>query len=474
MPDRGDDVSLDIADDVATLGKLARGDYAAAMMVDGRNSMAGAAQADLTDRLGRDRVVLGEMARKLCGFDPSSRDGPVAVVRPCSAEQVEHVVRIGRLRHLPVEVRGHLPALLPDDLRDAIVLDSSGLCRPPTVDISRRVVTVGAGIDLAIADRAARQARLCLRTLPGTFAGESVGALLSAGDPGELGLGNGSLLSDVVSAQVVTGSARVLRLGASDLFGQPPWLADGVPQPLPLLLGAEGRMAVLCEVTLRLHRTPHVSWSQVDFTANRPQLLAILSAARTVVSMQLCDTVLVQEHQGQGHLAVRAVTWRGADELVRVCAQVQDVLKQHGIQLPAFVAEDPRTRLGQAPMPQVRQPATRAATLDLRVAWPDVSAVLDVVDALAAEGGPLLGRRWSLGMDFMRLQCTLPGTRADLHPLVQRISLIADAGALPISSGARLRTVSRERMAAPAKILLAALARAWDPDAVLSPKGGFP
>jgi FAD/FMN-containing dehydrogenase len=129
-------------------------------MVEGRVTMAGAVHADLVDRLGRDRVAMGEAARRMAGFDPQGREGPVAVVRPSNAEQVEHVLRIGRLRHLPVEVRSRLPALLPDDLRDTLTLDTSGLNRPPAIDIGRRVVTVGAGVEAAAVDRATRQARL--------------------------------------------------------------------------------------------------------------------------------------------------------------------------------------------------------------------------------------------------------------------------------------------------------------------------
>ena len=102
---------------------------------------------------------------------------------------------------------------------------------------------------------------------------------MAAGEPGELGLGEGSLLADVVGAQVVTGGGRTLQVGSSDLIGQPPWLGEGLPNPLAILFAAEGRMAVLCEVTLRLHRAPHIAWSTAHAEPGRPALLAALSAA---------------------------------------------------------------------------------------------------------------------------------------------------------------------------------------------------
>jgi FAD/FMN-containing dehydrogenase len=444
-------------------------------MVEARSSMAGAAQADLVDRLGRDRVALGEAARRLAGFDPQGREGPIAVARPTTVEHVEHVIKVGRLRHAPVEVRGRLPGNSPEDLRDAIVLDTSGLQRPPAIDISRRVVTVGAGVEVASVDRAARQARLCVRGLPSALTGDTIGALLATGEPGELGLGDGTLLSDVVSALVVTGGGRILRIGSSDLLGHVPWLGEGVAHPLAMLLAGEGRMAVVCEVTLRLHRAPHVAWASAQLPGGRAQLLAVLTAGRSALSARVTDSVLVREQDGQLHLDVRAVTWRGEDDLPAAVAVLNATLQQHGVPKLTFRNEDKRVRLGQqaGSWPEVRD---RTASLDMRVAWPDVATVLDVVDALSVESGQPVPRAWALGQDFVRLRCELPlptvGMRADQHPLMLRVGLLVEAGAVPISSSARLRHVARDRMPPAAKVLMTALARAWDPEGVLSPRVG--
>lgn len=444
-------------------------------MVEARSSMAGAAQADLVDRLGRERVALGEAARRLAGFDPQGREGPIAVARPATVEQVEHVIKVGRLRHAPVEVRGRLPGATAEDLRDAIVLDTTGLQRPPAIDISRRVVTVGAGVEVASVDRAARQARLCVRGLPSAMTGDTIGALLATGEPGELGLGDGSLLSDVVSALVVTGGGRVLRIGSSDLLGHAPWLGEGVAQPLSMLLAGEGRMAVVCEVTLRLHRAPHVAWASATLPDGRGPLLAVLTAGRAALSARVTDSVLVREQDGHLHLDVRAVTWRGEDDLPAAIAVLGQTLQNQGLPKLSFRSEDKRVRLGQQAgrWPELRE---RGASVDMRVAWPDVGAVLDVVDALAGESGQPVVRAWALGHDFVRLRCELPtpaaGMRTDQHPLLVRVGLLLEAGAVPISTSTRLRHLARDRMPPAAKVLMTALARAWDPEGVLSPRGG--
>jgi FAD/FMN-containing dehydrogenase len=423
-----------------------------------------AAQADLLDRLGRERVLVGEPARRQCGFEPTGREGPVAVVRPGTAEQVEQTIKIGRLRHLPVETRGRLPSWATDELRDAIVLDLSGLARAPAIDIGRRVATVGAGVDVAVLDRAARQARLSVRGLP-AYGGDAIGTLLAAGEPGELGLGEASLLADVVSALVVTGGGRILRLGASDLLGQPSWLGEGAPQPLPMLLGAEGRMAVWCEVTLRLQRAPFVAWSTLRLPWSREGVLAALTAGRKALSARVTDTVLVTEADGHLQLDVRAVTWRGEDDLAEAILLLMSTFDQHALRLPAFASEDRRVRLGAAPptWPKSREPA---ACLDLRVAWPDAPAVLDTIAALSVEAP--VGRGLALGLDGVRLRCVLPGPRPEQHPLIQRATLLLDAGAVPMPGSPRLRQLVRERTPPAAKVLLQALARAWDPDGVLA------
>jgi hypothetical protein len=443
--------------------------------MDPRGSLASAAQADLVDRLGRERVALGEAARRLGGFDPAGREGPVAVVRPSTSEHVEHVLKTGRLRRFPVEVRSRLPALYPDDLRDAIVLDSTGLQRPPAIDIGRRVVTVGAGVDVALVDRAARQARLCLRGVPAVLTGETVGALLAAGDPGEIGLGDGALAEDLVSALVVTGGGRVVRLGGSDFLGLPAGLRGGTPDALGLLVGGEGRMAVLVELTVRLHRAPWTAWSGTDLWHGRPALLAALSATRAVLSQRLCDSVLLREADDGVKVDLRAVSHRDEADLQGVTGRIADAFQTHGLELRPFRGEDRRVRLGQQagewPRPAI---AAQHPRLDLRVAWTDLNAVLDVSDALYAEAGNSPVRTWAAGGDYLRLSCDLGGERPDLHPLLTKTGTLLDAGALPIGPGSRLRRAVHEKMTLAAKVLLTSLARAFDPDGVLAPRGTAP
>ena len=237
-------------------------------MVEGRVAMASAVQADLVDRLGRARVLVADEARKACGLEVGAA-GPLAVVRPANIEHVEHIVKVGRLRHAVVVPRGRFPVSQPEEVRDVVVLDVGALQRPPAVDIGRRTVTVGVGVELGQIDRVARQARLCLRSMPGFDDGEKLGALLARGTPGELGLGEGSLLGEVVSAHVVTGGGRVLAVGAADMLAQTPWLGEGFANPLGQLLGSEGRLAILCEVTLRLHPAPTAAWCSVALPPTR-------------------------------------------------------------------------------------------------------------------------------------------------------------------------------------------------------------
>ena len=152
-----------------------------------------AVQADLIDKLGRERVRVGESARQRCGRDV------LALVLPLSSLDVEHAVQVARRRHVALEVRHRLPQPLDEDLTDAIVLDVSALQRPLEIDIGRRLATVGAGMEVQALDRAARQARLCVRGLP-LWPDETLGQMLAGGDCGEIGLGEATLLQDIIAS----------------------------------------------------------------------------------------------------------------------------------------------------------------------------------------------------------------------------------------------------------------------------------
>lgn len=445
-------------------------------MIDRRAvAVANAARADLVDRLGADRVLVGEKARLAVGLEPGEGDGPVAVMRPRNPEQVALSLKVGRSRHLPVRVRSRLPALHPAELRGALVLDSRGLDRPPAIDISRRVVTVGAGVDVAAVDRAARQARLCLRGVPAWRTGATVGSLLGAGDPGEIGVADGSVVDDLLSALVVGGTGRITQLGGPSLVGAVPWACPGLPDPLGLMVGSEGRMGVLCEVTLRLHRAPHVAWVSARLEGGREPLLRVISAARLVTSRRVVDTILYDETDDGAMLSVRAATWRGVEDLAAVMTQASAIFARHGVALVDWQGENQRVRLGHEPGPWPQPAQPTAATLDLRVNWADASKVLDVSDALCAadpEGGRV-PRGWAIGAEHLRLRHLLPATRPDRHPLVTGIRHLIDAGALPVGIDASLRELLRDRMTSSSKVLLAGLVRAWDPDEVLAPRTGL-
>ena len=445
--------------------------------------MASAVFADLVDRLGRARVQVGEEAKRLCGLDAASRDGPLAVVQPCSVEQVEHIVKVGRLRHVAVAVRAQLPAAQPEELRDLIVLDASGLQRTPAVDIGRRVVTTGVGISAAQVDRAARQARLCLRSLSALDGSQGIGALLARGDPGELGLAQGSLLDDVVGATVVTGSGRVLNLGAADALGMVAWLAQGLGHPLGQLIGSEGRLAVLCEVTLRLQPAPAAGWVAVVLSPGREALLQACSLARALASSRLADTCLIGERPDQQRLDIRLTSWRGEQDLAATFDQAQIMARGLGLSLGSPQFESRRARLGLdgGLWPQA---APALPCIDLQMSWPDVATLLDLTNALYAEAGAPPQRLWAMGTETLRLRCWLsgaapsetdgtPAIKPEQHPLVQRAALLMDAGAVPVGVGSLLRATARDRMPTNAKVLMAALQRAWDPEGVLATRVGL-
>ena len=396
------------------------------------------------------------------------RGSPDTLATPQSSLDVEHAVQVARRRHVALEVRYRLPDPLDEHLADAIVLDAAALQRPLEIDIGRRLATVGAGVEVHALDRAARQARLCVRGLP-LWPDETLGQMLAAGDCGEVGLGDATFLQDIVSARVVTGAGRTLQLGVTDLFGLAAGVAHGLPSPLGLLEGHEGRGLIVCELTVRLHRAPMSAWAHGTLPATRPAVLSVLSAARGLVASRHVDTLRLDERAGAALLAVRVSSPRDAADLTVLTQETKERLVALDVQLGDFAPDDRRVRLGQQ-APQWLQARTPA--LDMQVAWPDLPAVLDVADALAARLDVPVARTWAVGADAVRLRLLAPGPGP--HPFLTEATPLLDAGAVPIAAGSRWRQAVRERMSPAAKVLLTALHRAFDPDGLVSAKSGLP
>ena len=439
-------------------------------MIEGRAAIAAAVAADLVDRLGRGRVLTGDDAKRHCGLDPASAGGPLVVALATCADHVEAIVKVGRLRHAPVLPRLRWPVAHPDEVKDALVADLTGMLRAPAVDIGRQTVTVGVGVAVGMIDRCVRQARLCLRALPALDAATPIGLLLAQGEPGELGLGQGSLADTLVGAEVVTGGGRLMRLGGAELLGGAPWIGAALGHPLGQWVGSEGRLAIACEVTLRLQPAPEVAWTGAQLPADRNGMLAAASVARALIMAQLADTALLTESAAAATLDVRLCTWRG-DDGPAVAAKAVAIAQRMGILLAKPLAQTKRERLGlELPLWPKHQP--HRPSVDWRASWPELPGLYDLTTALYAEADQPPDRVWAFGCEGVRVRCTLAG-RPEAHPLVLRAGLLLDAGAVPIGVGSLLRPVARDHLATSTKVLLAGLQRAWDPESSLAAKTGL-
>jgi hypothetical protein len=237
--------------------------------------------------------------------------------------------------------------------------------------------------------------------------------------------------------------------------------------------GAEGRLAVLVEVTLRLVPAPWTAWAEVPLPGGRLALLAALSAARAALTPGLIDSALLDDDGREGGrrwLRLRARSERDEDDLTGVIDRVEAMLAQHALAATGWQAEGGAARTGQRPLQRPWQELAGRLDgdlLDLRLSWPDAPKVLDVVDALAAGGKRPVRRLWSFGQDGARLRLLLPTGASARHPLRAGAQHLLDAGAVPVRAEGALRELLRERMPSAAKVLLAALARVWDPDDLL-------
>lgn len=416
-----------------------------------------AAQADLLDRVGAQAVLVGGAARDACGL---LDDEPLAVVRHADPRAIAQALRIARARHLPVQIRSQLPSARPAALRGALVIDAGAFDQPPGIDTSRRLVRAGAALPLRALDASARRARLCLPALPAWGDDEPVGAWLGAGAAGC----HTALAAALVSATVVTGSGRIVALGGADLVGMSGSLAAAVPELPGLLRGAEGRLGVVVEATWRLEPAPWSGWLTASAAPMREGLLALLSAARQALGQRLAQSVVVEEGPPlRGWL--RLTSARDEDDLAAVGERAMAVCERHGLGGLELQRDAAAARTGAAALaaPWTARPPP---ALELHCAWPDAPHVLDVVDALADVGGAGV-RRWALGAEGVTLALWPAAAAPDLGALVRGLPYLLDAGAVPTRVDGAVREAVRDRVPSQARVLLHALARAFDPDDVL-------
>jgi alkyldihydroxyacetonephosphate synthase len=223
-----------------------------------------ALEDSLVQIVGRPHVQLDIAARERAAFD-GMRPGraalsgvprpplPLAVVRPCTADEVAAVLVATVGAGVPVVPYGGGTGLMGGALtvRPGIVLDLRRMDRVVEVAAEDRTARAQAGVVIADLNAALAPHGLMCGHDPWTVPIATIGGVISTNGLGYLGGRYGSAGDQVLGLEVVLTDGTIVRT-------RPAERSSTGPQLRRLWIGAEGTLGVITEATLRVFPVPEV------------------------------------------------------------------------------------------------------------------------------------------------------------------------------------------------------------------------
>ena len=203
----------------------------------------------LSEALGAEHVRDGESERDLHAADMSfhAPHRPDLVVYPGSTDEVAFVLAFANERRIPVtpfgagtSLEGHV---IP--VRGGISLDLTRLDRILDISPENLTATVQAGVTRLTLGRAAGEHGLSFPVDPGADA--TLGGMAATNAAGTTTVRYGKMRANTLALEAVLADGRVIRTGARTAKTSAGYDLTG------LLVGSEGTLAVITEVTVRLH-----------------------------------------------------------------------------------------------------------------------------------------------------------------------------------------------------------------------------
>lgn len=231
------------------------------------------ALADFRSALGADRVFDDAATRGLYAQDETPRRvEPGAVLFPASHDQVAALVRVACEHRIALTPRGagsgNVGGALPAP--GSIVVSFECMRRVLEFDPANRLIVVESGVVTGDIDRIARSAGLFYPPDPGSSAYCRIGGNLAMNAAGPRAVKYGVTRDYVLGLRAVTGGGQEIRTGCRTTKGVTGY------DLTRLLVGSEGTLALITEVTLKLLPAPEtVATLRVCYASNRDALDAV-------------------------------------------------------------------------------------------------------------------------------------------------------------------------------------------------------
>jgi D-lactate dehydrogenase (cytochrome) len=341
-----------------------------------------------------DRFVTSLAVREQHGRDESPFDAPPpeAVVFCESTEDVAFAVATAAEHRVPVipygagsSLEGHLLAV-----QGGISVDVSRMNRVLQLDADDLTVTVQAGVTRMQLNREIKDSGLFFPIDPGADA--TLGGMSATRASGTNAVRYGTMRENVLALRVVTASGEMIRTGTRARKSSAGY------DLTRLMVGSEGTLGVITEVTLKLHPLPESVAAAIcsfdDAAAAVDTVIAIIQMGVPIARCELMDAnavIAVNAHDklGLAEKPMLLMEFHGSDASVaEQAATVQELAADHGgTAFQWATTPEERTRLWTARHHaflsglQLR-PGCRAVTTDCCV---PISGLADAVTQALAE-----------------------------------------------------------------------------------------
>ncbi|HEY1518113.1 MAG TPA: FAD-linked oxidase C-terminal domain-containing protein [Solirubrobacteraceae bacterium] len=248
----------------------------------------------LADLLGSERVGTGADILAQHGHDesfhPEAR--PDMVVWPRGIDEAAAIVRIAAEHRLPLvpfgagtSLEGHVAALAGGISVDMREMDTIG--RPSLEDLD---VVVGAGVTRRALDARIRPEGVFFAVDPGSDA--TIGGMVATGASGTMTVRYGAMRENVLALTVVNGRGEVIRTHSRARKSSAGY------DLTRLMIGSEGTLGLICEITLRLHPIPPATAAaSCTFPTVRDAVQCVMRVAQygiPVARIELADELQVE------------------------------------------------------------------------------------------------------------------------------------------------------------------------------------
>lgn len=351
-----------------------------------------AALAELQAALGP-QLSLAHAVREHHGRDESPLDVPPpdAVVYAQSHDDVVTTIRTAAQHRVPVipfgagsSLEGHVLAVA-----GGISLDLTRLDRILQIDIEDLTATVQAGVTRLALNEALRGSGLFFPIDPGANA--TLGGMCATGASGTNAVRYGTMRENVLALTAVTAAGETIHTGTRARKSSAGY------DLTRLLIGSEGTLAVITEVTLRLHPLPEAMSAAIchfpDVTAAVRTASQVIQAGIPIARCELLDALAVRAVNRHSKLTLQEsplllMEFHGSEASVREQAEsTQEIATEFGGGGFEWATRpEDRSRLWQArhmayfAMLQLR-PGARSVTTDVCVPISRLGECIDLTRA---------------------------------------------------------------------------------------------